>query len=382
MTEEKLREKIKEIEDLSARKEIREIYQSVFRQIATYQEERLYQIEQQVRESLIGMQIDYGIDQFIVTHEESKQWEDLCEVVDETQEYPRTWEQKGIQRVYLEVSYKQMKELNDKERLFHALVKTNFETYQCKVALQKSETGIQFIDTLNDIMESNGMDAPKISKGYAMRFFDVVYAIQNDRLREQEQIEEIEIDWEELAPYIKQNVVLLCNARKKQLKEKSFPIPEQNELRFKHELIPWKKDYGYIVDVSKVRDYELYRTEELLVIKTTQKKYMSWDAYEIVPRSYWERVGKVEEVLSNRVKPSVLTKLQRIRRMTKAEIYRSIMSYDMSAYFDRIEVVEGMVVFYTSQETYMSQDYMELMIKDMNELYPHLRIKGRVERQS
>ena len=44
MTQEQLREKLKQIENLSERKEIREIYQSVFEQLALYQEEKIRQL--------------------------------------------------------------------------------------------------------------------------------------------------------------------------------------------------------------------------------------------------------------------------------------------------------------------------------------------------
>ncbi len=378
MTEEYLREKLKAIEELSVRKEVREIYQSVFGELARYQEEQLRRLEEQIQKSIQPIDVDYGVDMFLVTHEDSRRWEDVCSCVDDTHRYPWIWEQKLIQRVYLEATNEQLMRLRREQREFLAYVRTNYETYTCKVALQEGRSGVDYINKINELMESNMVDLPRISSCYAERFMDVIYTEQKDRLRDDEWIEDIEIDWEELTPYIRDDVVMLCNVRPSHLKETVFPVPERNELRFKHELILRNKKSAYIVDVTKLKDYEITREEDLLSIKTTQKQYRSWEVYEIVPPYEWKMAGDADTVLSNRINVSIAESIQTHRKNTKAERYRRICSHEAASRFMHIEVQEKEIIFYAKQSTYIEEACAEMILNDLKEQYCGIEMKGKV----
>lgn len=377
-----LREKLKEIEELSIRKEVREIYQSVFTELAKYQDEQMKRLEEQVWRSIQPVAVDYGIDLFLTTHEDSRKWEDVCSCVDKTCRYPWKWEQRQISRVYLDITKEQQAYLEHHEREFKACVKTNYETYSCKVALEPSLTGVDFICKINEIMESNGIDLPQVSDCYAKRFMDVVYTEQKDRLRAEETIEAIEIDWEELTPYIKENVVLLSNVKPCNGKERVFPVPEQNALRYKHELLLQNKECAYLVDVTKYQDYEIIREEQILGIKTTQKQYQNWIMYEIVPPYEWKRAWEPEGIISNRIKASISESIQTYRKNTKAERYRRIGSYEAAAVFTHYEVQEKEIVFYAQKVTYLEEACVDLIMKDLKEQYCGLEIKGRIVKES
>lgn len=388
MTEEKLRERLQEqvssqlskqllrIEDLSARKEAREIYQSVFQQLAYYQEQKLQQLEQQVKNSICESQADYGIDMFLTSHEDSRKWEDVCGILNETKCYPWDWNQKQIKRVYLELSQHQLKQVKKEQRTFHAVVRTNCDVYKCKVALQEDEKTVETINTFNEIMESNGVDQPLLPNCFVERFCDVIFLEQQDKLRAEERIEFIEIDWEELEDCVKEDVVLMVNFRECQLKEKVFPVPEQNEVRFQHEIIVANKKYAYILDVSKLSNYEISRQQDTMVIKTTNSNYQIWNAYEIVPRTEWEKAGKATNVLSTRLKNSVIDYIQRGRKTSKAELHRMITSYEVASYFERIEIIEDTICFYAKQDTYVERACMEMIMTDIKAMYNGLQLTG------
>lgn len=376
MTQEQLREKLKQIENLSERKEIREIYQSVFEQLALYQKEKIRQLEQQVQEDLSGSMVDYGIDMFLVTHEESRRWRDVCEALDDTRIYPPDWNQKRIKRVYLELAQHQLEQVIRQEREFHAVVKTNCDVYDCKVALQMSDESVKKINTLNKIMESNGINNPMLPHCFAERFCDVIFKVQYDKLRSQETILSVEVDWEEMTPYVREDAVLLCNVRRCQLKERIFPIPEQQEIRYKHELIPRKTQYAYLVDVSDMRNYEINRQQDLLLIKTTIKQYKKWNVYEIVPPKEWKLAGNAANVLSTRINRNIIDEIQRGKRNTRAELYRIVNSYEVSAYFDKIEIEDRKINFHVKQDTYIVRACMDMMLADMEAMYPQSGITG------
>lgn len=392
MTEEKLRERLQEqlkkqkseqlssqllrIEDLSARKEAREIYQSVFLQLACYQEQKLQQLEQQVKNSICESRSDYGIDMFLATHEDSRKWEAVCGVLNETKLYPWDWNQKQIKRVYLALSQRQLQQVKREQRTFHAVVRTNCNEYKCKVALQEDEKAVETINTFNEIMESNGVVQPLLPDCFVERFCDVIFQEQQDKLRAGERIESIEIDWEELESSVKEDVVLMVNFRKCQLKEKVFPIPEPNEVRYKHELMVRNPKYAYMVDVAEMRDYEISRKQDNIIVKTANKTYQNWDVYEIVPRTEWEKAGKVQNVLSNRIKTSVIDCVQRGRRATKAELYRLLGAYEAASYFERIEIVDERICFFAKQDTYVERACMEMIMSDIEAMYSGLGLTG------
>lgn len=374
--EEHLREDLEKIEDLSIRKEAREIYQSVFEKLALYQEEQLKQIEQQVQDSLVESKADYGMDMFLATHEDSRKWADVCEVMDDTGIYPLDWNQKKIKRVYLELSQSQLQRVRSEQREFQAVVRTDCDVYGCTVSLQESDKYAEVVDTFNEMMGCNGIDNPLLPYCFVERFFDVAFQVQHDKLRDGERIIAIEIDWGELAPYVKEDIVLLCNVKKCQLKERVFPVPEQQEIRYVHELIPRNKRYAYLVDVSDMRNYEINRQQDMLIIKTTQKEYKKWDVYEIVPRQEWEKAGIADNVLSNRINLSVIDQIQRGKRNTKAELYRTVSSFDVASYFERIEVQDKEIRFYAKMDTYITRACMDMVMTDIQSMYDGSGITG------
>lgn len=373
---ERLQEQLKKIEDISARKEAREIYESVFQQLMCYQEQKLQQLEQQVKSSMCECTADYGIDMFLTTHEESRKWEDVCEVLSETKQYPLEWNQKRIKRVYLALPQHQLQQIKKEQRAFHAVVRTDCEEYRCKVALQEDDTAVETINTFNEMMESNGLNNPFLPYCFVERFCHVIFQEQQDKLRPGEEIEAIEIDWEDLEPWIKEDVVLLTNFRACQLKEKAFPIPEKNEVRFQHDIMVRNKKYAYLLDVSRLSNYEISRKQDTMTVKTTNNNYQIWDAYEIVPRVEWEKAGKVTNVLSNRIKTSVIDGIQRGRKTSKAELYRMITSYEAASYFERIEIIEDTICFYAKQDTYVERACMEMIMSDINAMYNALQLMG------
>ena len=376
MKEEHLRENLKKIEDLSARKEAREIYQSVFEQLVLYQEKTLRKLEQQVQNSIAGCKVDYGIDMFLTTHEDSRKWADVCEVIDETRVYSLDWNQKRIKRVYLDLSRHQLQQVKSEQRKFRAVVRTDYDVYGCIVTLQESDTYAEKVDRINKMMECNGIDNPLLPNCFVERFHDVVFKVQHDKLRAGERIIAIEIDWEELAPYVKEDIVLLWNVRQCRLKERAFPVPEQQEIRYVHELIPKDMRFAYLVDVSDMRNYEINRQQDILIVKTTQKEYKEWDVYEIVPRREWEKAGTAENVLSNRINLSIIDQIQRGKRNTKAELYRTVGSFEVTTCFERIEVQDKEIRFYAKSDTYISRACMDMIMAAIQGMYDGLGLTG------
>lgn len=378
MTEEMLLKKLKEIEDISVRKEAKDIYKSVFEQISQYQKEALLELEKIVNQSLCPKKMDYGIDMFVVSIKDSDMWQSICEVVDCTCNYAWEWEEQQIKRIYLAADKDVLIRLMETKRDFSAVIRTNYDTYKCEVTLREGGNGSTFVKWINDMLISNSVDIPKVSDAYAKRFFDVVYSVQKDRLRKDESIEAIEIDWEELTPYVKEDVALLCNAKKRNVKEQIFPFFERDEIRYRHEICLLREEYGYLIDVSELKDYEIQRMGEKCWIKTTQKAYKEWQVYEIVPREYWEKYGKAEIVLSNRVRESSLTNMQRKRKYTIAEIYRAVLAYGVSKYFDKIELNEYEIIFWVINNRYIVQDLVDFIVEDMKELYPGIEFRGKI----
>ena len=319
--------------------------------------------------------IDYGIDMFLASHKESKRWQDVCSCIDETKVYSLDWDATHLKRIFLEKGWEY------KGREFKACVKTNFDTYNCKVMLQGDKKGTELIDKINEQLESNFIDIPKVSESYARCFLDVVYSQKKDRLREGEYVEEVEIDWEELESKIKEDIVLLFNLKKEEKKERCFPISEEDEVRYRHEILLEEAKLAYIVDVANLDNYEIEREDNILCIKTTLKKYKKWDVYKIISKNEWDELGNAQGVISNRIKKGVFDVIQLYRKVTKAELYRRISSYEISSYFSHIEVDDLKITFYTKDITYITEVCSDIIVGDLMEIYYGYKFKKKIVRE-
>ena len=152
-------------------------------------------------------------------------------------------------------------------------------------------------------------------------------------------------------------------------------------MRVLQELLLEESKLAYVVDVENLDNYEIEREDNIVCIKTTHKKYKKWDVYKIISKSEWEELGNAQGVISNRIKKGVFDVVQLYRKVTKAEIYRRISSYEISSYFSHIEVNDLEIIFYTKDITYITEVCADIIICDLMEIYYGYKFKKKIVRE-
>ena len=98
--------------------------------------------------------------------------------------------------------------------------------------------------------------------------------------------------------------------------------------------------------------------------------------YEIVPQKEWKLAGNAVNLLSTRINRNIIDEIQRGKRNTRTELYRIVNSYEVSAYFDKIEIEDRKINFYVKQDNYIVRACMDMMLADMEAMYPQSGITG------
>ena len=239
MEERKHRELLEKIEDISVRGEVVRIYRQTFEKLAEYQEAQLKNIYRQTEEELLGSAPDYTVTAILCKKEEAVRFRDSFVPLISAGMLQACWGKGPIERIYIQADNALLKQALEKEKAYPAVIQTNYEAYRVLVRLEKVTEGLEQAEKVNKLMLLHGIDMPKINDICMGKFYDVCFGEVNDRLRPDEKIESIQVEWGELAPYIQKDVSLLWNVKQVKLKENAFPraVALINEVRYDHQLL-------------------------------------------------------------------------------------------------------------------------------------------------
>lgn len=383
MEKNKQRELLEKIESITERKEAAQVYRQVFSKLEEYQEQTLRQIYQQIEDELTGNTRDYTVATLLCRKEEQIRFENGFEPFISAGMQECVWGDGSIQRIFISASHTFLEENHIENQPYQAMIQTNYETYPVLVKLKKVSEGLEQVRTLNKLMILNGLELPEINDIYIQKFYDVCFYQVNDRLRKDEKIEGIQVQWENLKPYIKEDVVLLWNVKKVNLKDSGFP-KERNlirEIKYDHEIMLPHKNSAYLIDISKETSSNVIQTEYSIKIQNHHKEYTNWTAYEIMPVESDKHKNDTYYMMTNGIKKNIFTGLQKSRFFnTKCELYRRAMSYEMADMFQYIEVQEnGELLFYPKEkENALNGDVMEFILQDMSLIYGRHKVIGRL----
>lgn len=382
--EEEIQNKLLEkIEDISERKEVITLYKQVFQRLAEYQEEQLNRIYGQAEKELSGSTTDYTVTTILCKSEDVPRFWDGFVPVMAAGRLEACWGKGAIERIYIEAENAFLLQVLEKNAMYSAVIQTNYETYPVSVVLKKASEGLEQAEKINKLMVLHGVELPEVNDICFQKFYDVCFGEVKDRLREDEKIESIQVEWGELKPYIRENVSLLWNVKKVTLKENAFPSAVNliNEIRYDHEMMLPRKESAYLAEIPEGEVCQVVQTEQSLRIRNIHKEYQNWEVYEIRKVKRESLKNEPCEVITNGVRKDIFTGLQNSRALyTKSELYRRVMSYEMVSVFRRIEIRDGgNLLFYPREpKNYLNADIMEFIMKDLSELYGSHRLTGRM----
>lgn len=380
--EEKIQEELlKKISDITDRKEAAEVYRQVFTRLAEYQEQQIKSIYERVEKELVKVSKDCAVVTILCKNEDEYRFLDGFVPLLSTGMLKACWGKGAIKRIYIRADGAFLDKALKRNNVYQARIQTNYETYRIRVVLKQALEGLKQVRAINKLLASNDMDLPKVNDICIRKFYDICFLEVNDRLRQDETIKSIQVDWGQLEPYIQEDVSLLWNIKKVKLKENAFPkaVPLVNEIKYDHEIFLPHKESTYLIDVPEGEPCRIIDRDGSIVIRSFHKEYQNWDAYEI--KTVQKKYLKNEKcrIMTNGIKRDIFTGLKNTRALhTKCELYRMAMSYEMASAFQKIEVQDkGRLLFYPeSPQDYLSPDIVEFIIKDMSAVYGNYRLAG------
>lgn len=383
MREEKLRSLLDEIEDLTTRKELSQVCQTLVQNFDQYQQEQLDVMRYRIEEELYQPKGDYAVDMFCCKSEDVDKWEEWFAPILSTGMHAVTWGDGPIERIFIKAEDARIKQELREHAIYPAVVHTNYDTYPVKVTLRQVNEGIELAWQMNRLMAVEGVKLPPVNDCYFRKFYDVCFDMVNDRMRPDEVVMDVDVEWGAFGEYIEHDVTLLWNVWHVEAKEQAFPIPiaQKNVVKYAHEIVPRYMDCAYLVEVPDAAGYQVSRDREKITVLTADKKYTNWKLYEIVPRSAWMGNIPETEIVTNRVKDSIFNDIAENRRIyTEAEIYRNLMSYEMIDFFEKVELLrEGEVLFFPREAGhYLNRDMMEYIMNDLSEMFRGYTLRGRL----
>lgn len=361
----------------------RELIEKIFAKVTEYQEAQLKQIYWQIEQELSGTGPDYTVATILCKSEDvSRFWDGFVPLLSTGMLEPR-WGNGAIERVYIAGEQKFLQHTLEKSNVYPAKIQTNYETYRILVKLKEVNEALEQTRTINKLMYFNGVDMPEVNDICIQKFYDVHFWQVNDRLRQDERIESIQVDWGQLKPYLQEEVSLLWNVKQVKLKENAFPssVALINELKYDHEIILPHKESAYLIDIPEGEACQVVRKGRSMTIRNHRREYQNWNAYEIMPVPRESLKNEKCQMMTNGVNQDIFKGLQNQRALhTKCEIYRHAMAYEMACMFRKIEVQDtGELLFYPKeQHNYLNSDVMEYILKDMSVLYGGHSLTGRL----
>jgi hypothetical protein len=245
--------------------------------------------------------------------------------------------------VFMNCDYLKIKEIMRSKKKYTGEIITDNQKYKIKVKLEQNKSYINEIENLYEIFQKNSFCWKTINNPYANKFFDVIITDCEALENEENEIKEINIDFEEIEEYKMTDVIPLWNVKRMSVKSDGFPMPALDRVNFEH-LISLKKlglDNGYLVDENEGLVKYVMRTSDSLTIVSPEEKASSWNILKISGQGKEQERKLQFELVSNSRKKSFINKFaqknsQAIR--TKGEIARIVNSFEVSKYFELTEI--------------------------------------------
>lgn len=348
-------DKLSKMEDLEQRKILKDIISGVFLNLIDYQESFNKNLEERIFSEIEDKEKRYDVyvtvnnidnidpvDDFlypIISTDLEEKKNDAGKIYEKLIKN----EEVCLYTVFMNCDYLKIKEIMRSKKKYTGEIITDNQKYKIKVKLEQNKSYINEIENLYEIFQKNSFCWKTINNPYANKFFDVIITDCEALENEENEIKEINIDFEEIEEYKMTDVIPLWNVKRMSVKSDGFPMPALDRVNFEH-LISLKKlglDNGYLVDENEGLVKYVMRTFDSLTIVSPEEKASSWNILKISGQGKEQERKLQFELVSNSRKKSFINKFaqknsQAIR--TKGEIARIVNSFEVSKYFELTEI--------------------------------------------
>lgn len=262
------------------------------------------------------------------TQEKKVSYEDIQDAIDKKK--PRK-----LYSVFLEMSASKIYELLHQEnRLFHGTIRTEEREYNASFLLKQNQTYRKHVESLYYIFGANYQPWYTVCTAYLSKILDV-YICHAEKMKEKENILEIQVDFEEYASCIRYDMVPLWNLEPVTEKTSTYPNPSIDKINYEHQIFSRRLNprCGYLIRNTDMEITNIRRLKGDLYITCPVEQPCEWMLYQV-------NCGTGKEhypypVLSNRYKDSFsgsITEMFRKSIKTKGEMARLIESFSYDGY--------------------------------------------------
>lgn len=228
--ENRIYEKLSEIKDLNDRVLLKKIMNSVFEELEEHSNNRINGLEKRVFNELHYIKEKYNIYSTIVKRDRlditdeflfPMLLEDTEEKVYDTKEILKVLEakeSKKLFKVFLKCDYLIFKEFISRNSNIKGVIKTDKKTYEAHFKVQENHEYKSKIERLYKSFINSNIAWTTINNPYIHKIADLFLIGCEDKIQEDEEIIEIEVDFGDYSKFIKYNMVPLWNVKELSIK--------------------------------------------------------------------------------------------------------------------------------------------------------------------
>jgi hypothetical protein len=419
-------EKLNEIEDLKDRALLKQILNSVFEPLVQYSEDRFSELEKRVFDEVPYVKEKYNIYSTIVKRDKLDVTdkflypmlsEDIKEKIYDTLEILKAFENnehKNMFKVFLKCDYLIVKEFLQNKSKIKGIIETNKKVHEAYFKVVENK---QYTDKVCRIYKSfinSSIAWTTINNPYIHKIVDVVLVGCEDSIDDDEEIVKIEVDFGEYSKYVEYGMVPVWNVKRINLNSDNFPVAGKEKISYEHNISVEKegKENGYLIDgENEVINFVTF-TKDSVKVNTDINQIKSWDLWCIVSSNKKQNEKYEYELMTNEINMNFVNKLALLTPhaiKTKGEFTRVINSFKASKHliFKEIKLQEGyleefkqtyemndfiideirnenikdiLVLYFkpVDKENYLNKDILSFLVSEVQYLYPEYKCEGRL----
>lgn len=252
--------------------------------------------------------------------------------------------------------YTMVQELIQTKRKFSGRVITEEDSYQAVFSLEQN---LDYMEQINDLycaFSENGKEWKTVFAPYLFRTFRV-YLIETD-CPEDEELKEIQPDFEEYEEMFLRDRVPVWNVVKVTEATSAYPVPSLDQMYYEHIIYRHRlhEDSNYLPAAQGVLIASVRKQEGDLVITCTEEEPRQWELYEILP---WSKQPSEFPVFQNGFRKEGLVKTSFPNGVhTRAELFHFVKMLGCEEYVTLSDV------FLTEEDVKADTYEMDLFIED------------------
>lgn len=238
--------------------------------------------------------------------------------------------QLGLYTVFIKGTAAQVRQMIRQEgRVFGGTIRTAGREYRASFRVKPNTRYMQMIEELYAVFGANFQPWLTVCTAYLSKLVEV-YLCSSEQIRDGEEIDRIQVDFEEYAGLVRHDMIPLWNLRPLTEKTSTYPNPCVDKTNYEHQFFAQRLDTDceYLVRDTDAEITNIRRVNGDLYITCPIARPCEWNLYEVHRGTGREKYQY--PVLSNQYKESFsgnITEMFRQSIKTKAEMARLIEAF-------------------------------------------------------